>query len=445
MHDTKLHRSSHKTVDIIEKVIFFSIVLFSFFLFCICVYNRTLLLSHFSVGFLQSFMIVACTTPFIIRLAKKYNVVDVPDERKHHICPTPLLGGVGIFISFTLGVLLNTSLGPEVTSIVVGGSIIFVLGVLDDIVGLSSTVRLIGQVAAALMVISSGLVVTFTPDTWWGNGLGIAVTIIWILGIVNTLNFADGVDGLATGIAVIAAIFFALISSSSGHYEVSLIAIMVIGAGVGFLFFNFKPAKIYLGDSGSTFLGFVLASVALFGQWSDKGPVIALGIPVLILGLLIFDMCYITVSRVISGRVTTVKEWLDYTGRDHFHHRLLDLGLSERQTVVFMYSTCFILGLSALVLESSANQFYIIALVLQATGMLLNVSVLMIVGRNLASSREMLSRELRTEKILIDVFNNNVAGENAFLVEDLSEHAHMNVAEEQKQVVTSVAGDVDNP
>jgi UDP-GlcNAc:undecaprenyl-phosphate GlcNAc-1-phosphate transferase len=424
-------RISHKPADIVEKVIFFLIIIFSFFLFCIFFHHRTLLLSQFSFVFIQSFLIVVALTPCVIWLARKFRIVDMPDERKHHELPTPLLGGVGIYASLVISVLHSVALTPEVVSILAGASIIFVLGMLDDIFGLSSMVRLIGQVAAALIVISSGLIVTFLPNTLFGHTASVLVTVIWILGIVNTVNFVDGVDGLASGISVIAAIFFGMIAFNGGHDDVAMLSIVVMAAGIGFLFFNFKPAKIYLGDAGSTLLGFLLASIALFGQWSNNGPVIALGIPVLILGLLIFDMCYITVSRVISGRVKNVREWLDYTGRDHFHHRLLDLGLSERQTVIFMYGTCFILGLSALVLENTSNQFYIIVLVLQATGMLLNISVLMIVGRTLAASREMLSRELQTEKIIIDVYRRNVSDEHAFLADvDTGSEKHSAAAAE---------------
>ncbi len=408
-------RKNHRSADIVEKVIFFLIILFSFFLFCVCFRHRTLLIKQFSVIFLQSLLIVVVVTPAVIWMAHRFRIVDVPDERKHHELPTPLLGGVAIFAGILFTVVQNMTLTPEIVSILVGSSIIFGLGLLDDIMGLSSVIRLIGQVAAALIVISSGLTVTFLPHNFLGSLASVLVSVIWLLGIVNTLNFVDGVDGLASGVSVIAAIFFGMIAFNRGCDDVAMLAVIVMAAGIGFLFFNFKPAKIYLGDAGSTLLGFLLACIALFGRWSSDGVVVALGIPVLILGLLIFDMCYITVSRVISGRVKSVREWLDYTGRDHFHHRLLDLGLSERQTVIFMYCTCFILGLSALVLENTTNQFYIIVLVLQATGMLLNISVLMIVGRTLAASREMLSRELQTEKIIIDVYQRNVSDEHAFL------------------------------
>ena len=154
------------------------------------------------------------------------------------------------------------------------------------------------------------------------------------------------------------------------------------------LFHNFKPATIYLGDGGSTFFGFLLASFALYGGWSSKGPVIALGIPVLILGVLIFDMCYITMSRIRNGKVTNIKEWLDYTGKDHFHHRLIQLGFSERQTVLFIYFACIISGLSALTLEHTYNWFYVAVLVLQSVLIFIIISLLMIVGRRLKNQSE---------------------------------------------------------
>ena len=155
------------------------------------------------------------------------------------------------------------------------------------------------------------------------------------------------------------------------------------GCCFGFLMFNYKPAKIYLGDGGSTLLGFLLASFALYGGWSENGIIVALGIPVLILGVLIFDMIYITLSRVKNGKVRTVREWLDYRDRDHFHHRLINIGLKEEDAVLFIFIICIILGLSALVLENTQFSYPAILLIIQGSLIFVVTSILMLVGRKI--------------------------------------------------------------
>ncbi|MBU1864233.1 MAG: undecaprenyl/decaprenyl-phosphate alpha-N-acetylglucosaminyl 1-phosphate transferase [Candidatus Omnitrophica bacterium] len=350
--------------------------------------------------FLQSLLLVMILTPIVRVIARKARIMDIPAERKIHTTPVPLLGGVAIYVGFMATVLLYVPLSPQVISILIGGSIIFVLSTIDDMYPLSSIVRLIGQIGASLIVISSGLIVSFTPGTWWGNAIGTVITIVWILTIVNGLNFADGVDGLAVGMTIIMASFFAFITYRLGQHHVMLPALILVGCGLGFILYNFKPAKIYLGDGGSTFIGFLLATFALYGGWSNRGLIVALGIPVLIVGILIFDMVYITLSRIKNGVVRNMRQWLDHTAKDHFHHRLMNLGFSEPQTVFFIYITCFILGLSAIVLERSNNPFHVVVLIIQASFILVQISVLMIVGRQLSKKVEHVSRESVFQEIL---------------------------------------------
>lgn len=267
------------------------------------------------------------------------------------------------------------------TAIIIASSIIVVMGTIDDIWPLSSITRLLGQLLAAGIVMSVGVKVSFLPHTWWGDALSVLLTSIWILGIVNATNFADGADGLATGFTVIASIFFFLISLHLDQFSILLISSLLVGAGLGFLVFNFKPAKIYLGDGGSTFLGFMLACLSLYGGWSKWNPMIAAGIPIMILSVLIFDMIYITVSRIKNNHVHNFKEWLDYRGNDHFHHRLIHLGFKEDAAVVFIYSTSIMMGLNALVIEHSRTSFPVVVLVIQAIMIFINITILMLIGR----------------------------------------------------------------
>lgn len=327
------------------------------------------------------FLLTVVLIPLCIRLAFKFKIVNRPEGPKAHLPPIPMLGGLGIFLAFLIVASLYQPWTVQMQAIIIGAAIIAALGTLDDIFKLSSVTRLIGQLAASGIVIASGLKVSFMPDVWWGELGAVLITIVWILGIVNATNFIDGADGLAAGYTVIASIFFFLITLHLGQIGVVLISSLMIGTGLGFLVFNFKPAKIYLGDGGSTFMGFVLACLALYGGWSSWGPIIAIGIPTLILGILIFDMIYITVSRIRNGHVRNVQQWLDYRGRDHFHHRLMNLGLKEEDAVLFIYSTSIILGLSALVIEHARFSFPVVVLMIQATLIFINITILMLTGR----------------------------------------------------------------
>jgi UDP-GlcNAc:undecaprenyl-phosphate GlcNAc-1-phosphate transferase len=355
-------------------------------------------LAHFATSFLLGALVVMLLTPVMIFLSRRTGVLDHPDSRKVHKNPMPLFGGLAIYLGF-LGVSsLLFVLTPEMKSILAAASILLVLGTIDDMIGLSSVVRLLGQLAATFIIISSGLIVSFTPEVWWGNLLGGAVTIIWVLGITNALNFMDGMDGLAAGITMIAAMFFFLITMHLKEFHVAMMASLLMGCCAGFLFFNFRPARIYLGDGGSSFLGFMLAAMALYGGWSDRGPVIALGIPSLILGVLIFDMCYITISRIKNGYVRNVRQWLDHTGRDHFHHRLVHLGFKDEQAVIFIYIVCLSLGLGALLLHKARVVFPVAVLTAQAVLIFVNIVILMRVGRKLTIPRSGLAVQSKEDE-----------------------------------------------
>jgi len=328
-----------------------------------------------------AFILMLFITPLVIKIAGKCNAVVQPEFPKHHFNKVPLFGGTAIFCVMLLTHVFYWPFPKEVLSIYIGSSIIFILGTIDDIRPISSTIRLFGQLAASAIVMSAGLVVSFMPNTFMGMVVSNFITLLWILGIMNAMNFADGVDGLAAGMTFIACIFFFLIAVHLGQYPLALMVSILAGCSAGFLLFNFKPAKMYLGDGGSTLLGFLLASFALYGGWSDKGIIVALGIPALILGVLIFDMIYITLSRIKNGKVRNFKQWLDYRDRDHFHHRLIHIGFKEEDAVLFIYIICIILGLSALVLENTSHSYPAILLIIQGVLIFGITAILMLVGR----------------------------------------------------------------
>ncbi|MBF0330294.1 MAG: undecaprenyl/decaprenyl-phosphate alpha-N-acetylglucosaminyl 1-phosphate transferase [Candidatus Omnitrophica bacterium] len=343
---------------------------------------------RFAAPFALSAVAVAALTPGMIVVARKYNIMDIPNERKIHSKPVPRLGGLALLIGFWVVALINLPWNKEFAAIIAGATIIGVMGIMDDVRSLSSRIRLVGQLIASFLVIWAGLIVSFMPKTWWGQVMAGIITVLWIIGIVNALNFADGLDGLATGMTFIASTFFFLIAIYLGQPHVACVAAMLAGCCLGFLVWNFKPAKIYLGDGGSTFLGFVLACLALYGGWSHDGFIVALGIPTIILGVLIFDMFYITIARIKNGSVTTFQQWLDFTGKDHFHHRLMSLGFSEVMAVVFIYLVCLVLGLNVLMLEKVQSPLAVSILFINALFIFTIIFLLMRVGHGLKGNKQ---------------------------------------------------------
>jgi UDP-GlcNAc:undecaprenyl-phosphate GlcNAc-1-phosphate transferase len=330
-----------------------------------------------------SFLLANFIVPFVKRLAIKFNLLDYPDARKIHKTPIPRIGGLAIFLTIVIVFIRNLHFNVQVTGLIYAATIIFLLGFGDDIKGLSATTRLFGQLIAIFVLILHNIRITFIPHIPFENVIEITLTIVWILGITNAINLLDGMDGLATGISLISALCFFIIVWHTKQDVLSYTTIAIVGSCLGFLPYNIKPAKIFLGDSGSTLLGFMLASIAIIGTWEQTNPVIAAVIPLLILGLPIFDTTYITISRVKNKIVRSVKEWLEYVGKDHFHHRLVKIGLKEEHAVAFIYAVNLLLGLSAIVLRE-ASTISAMLLFLQALIVFLIIIVLMLAGRDLS-------------------------------------------------------------
>jgi len=293
------------------------------------------------LGFLCCFAIM----PIACLGAEKLRLVDAPDEaRKTHAHPTPLAGGIAIYVAFMVTILLNFHFSEEMKAIVAGGTLIFIVGLADDAVGLSARVRLVAQLAAAGLLVAMGVHVTFVPNWLGGIFTETVITLIWIVGITNSMNFIDGMDGLAGGASIIHGFFFGLVALLTQQAYMMYLAVAIAGSSLGFIPYNFrktKPAAVFLGDSGATFLGFVLASFAILGDWGES--FVDLAVPVLIMSVLIFDMTLTTVVRITSKEVRSIGEWLHYTGRDHFHHRLADLNVGKRNAawLFFSVSVCF--------------------------------------------------------------------------------------------------------
>ncbi len=332
--------------------------------------------------FLISMSAVFLLAPASAWLAVKIGAMDIPDARKMHSSPVPRIGGAAVYLAFMAAVIRNQQFSREIYGIMIGGTIIFLLGFFDDWRGLSSGTRLFWQTAAALVVTFFGLHLSLPAKMPFGFVISTVLSVVWLVGIVNAFNFMDGIDGLAPAMGSVCALLFLGIGWKSNQYPLSFISAALAGACAGFLRINWRPARAFLGDSGSTFIGFILGCLALYGSWATDNPAVSLSTPLLVLGIPIFDVIYTTISRVRNGSIRSVKEWLDYTGRDHFHHRLMKLGMGVEQTVGFITLLNVCLGLGAWNIRHTASTPGTWLLLAQSVLIFLIVVALMILGRD---------------------------------------------------------------
>ncbi len=322
-------------------------------------------------------------TPLVMRLAFRCAALDYPASRKVHTAPTPLLGGLAVFVAFVVSILANSILDLQVIAILIGASFLVLTGVLDDLRGVPAACKLAAQLAAVVVVMASGVLLTLPPLSGFGTVMNAVLTAIWILGITNAMNFFDGMDGLATGLGIITASFLGLVAVQTFQPFLGWFAAALVGSCLGFFPFNFRwrrSAAIFLGDTGSTFLGFVLASLAVKGEWAENG-ILDLAAPILIFWVFIFDMTHITITRISTGKVHSFHEWIAYVGKDHLHHRLDALLHNHRKTVLLIFLLSTAMGLGAIALRN-ARVVDALILTLQAVIIVLIVSVLERAGRH---------------------------------------------------------------
>ncbi len=310
-------------------------------------------------------------TPLVRRLAFKIGAVDVPrDSRRMHDHPIPRLGGLAIFLGFLVSVLAYAEIDIEMQGILIGAVIIVVLGIADDIHSLPAKFKFVVQIIAALCAALHGVAIEvinnpniFSDNEYWVlGGWGIPISVIWIVAITNAVNFIDGLDGLADGISTIGALTMLILALILGEHEISLVCGALVGACVGFLPYNLNPARIFMGDTGSTFLGFILACVSIQGLFKYYA-VISFLVPFIILGLPIFDTASAIIRRLLKGQSPMVAD------RSHIHHKLIDMGLNQKQAVSTLYIVSGVLGLSAVLLATSGGAktaLFILALVICA-------------------------------------------------------------------------------
>ncbi len=327
------------------------------------------------VPMLTAFFISFLTMPLVIRVAHHIGAIDIPkDDRRIHKQPIPLLGGLAIFVSVILCLFvfvdypLNKMMG-----IMVGALLITLIGIVDDIKPVQAKYKLLVQIIVAFILVFADVrilgissIFNLSQTILIDDFLSVVVTVLWVVGITNTLNLIDGLDGLSGGIATISAITLAYVAFANGRIEVAVMTLIVAGACLGFLPYNFNPARIFIGDTGALFLGYILAVISIEGTlkistaFTFFAPVLALGIP-------IFDTFYAIVRRMAAGKHPFEAD------RGHLHHRVLDLGFGQKRTVLFLYLVNSLLGLSGVFLLQ--GQYVEMGIAILLAGVLIAVPI----------------------------------------------------------------------
>jgi len=329
------------------------------------------------IAFLSAFLIALFLTPRVISFAQSIGALDYPAERSIHKKAVPRLGGLAIILAFGINIAaylvfriviksFNFSVywqqNRPIAGILIGAFIIFAVGVIDDIYDVSPAFKFSGQIIAALAVVFFGVTVDFIGSPsgslisipYW---LGAFMAVFWIVALTNTINFIDGLDGLASGVAAISGIALYIIAIDTGRSDIALLLAILIGSLFGFLKYNFHPARIFMGDSGSMFLGFFLGAVTVQSA-AKSAATMALLVPIVIMGIPIFDAAYAIWRRFINRRPLTQAD------KEHIHHLLLHKGLSHKRAVLLIYVWTFILSAVGISLRFVGGSSRIIILVL---------------------------------------------------------------------------------
>lgn len=318
-------------------------------------------------------------TPPIKNFAHKVGAIDVPkDARRMHKKPIPRLGGLAIYGGFLCSILIFGQLDETMLCVLLGAAIIVALGIFDDVLALGAKLKFVVQIVAAAIPVCIGDLqiglftnlnpLSDTPFVHLGI-LAVPATIIWIVGITNAVNLIDGLDGLAVGVSSIAAITMLAVALLTGNMPIAITMAALAGACIGFMPYNLNPAKIFMGDTGSTFLGYMLATVSIMGLFKFYA-VISFAVPFLILGLPIFDTANAIIRRVAAGRSPMSPD------RGHVHHKLIDMGFNQKQAVAILYAISATLGLTAVVLTSSGEVKAIVLLLAVLAAILVGACII---------------------------------------------------------------------
>ncbi len=334
------------------------------------------------IALILAFGVAWVVTPAVAKKAFAWGAVDLPGPRKVHQKVMPRLGGLALYLAFLAGaplVIKPASLGQMGCGLLVGATLIIFVGVLDDIIGLSPWLKLLGQAVAAASILPFGIIISFLTNPLNGElitlgWLGIPITLFWVVAVTNAINLVDGLDGLAGGVSCIAALTVAAVGwtqwkifGAAGQQEVIFLALLLAAVLLAFLRYNFYPARIFLGDSGAMFLGFVLAAISVMGL-TKSVTAVSVFVPLLVLGIPLTDTAFAVVRRCHQRRS------IFQADREHLHHLLLTLGLSHRQTVLVVYGISALLGLSALAINLISPDYAMLLLLILAAAAIVGLN-----------------------------------------------------------------------
>jgi UDP-GlcNAc:undecaprenyl-phosphate GlcNAc-1-phosphate transferase len=292
------------------------------------------------LAFFLAFLLSLYGTPIAAGAARKFGIVDRPDGNlKEHGTPIPYLGGLSIYLSFLVALSLVYRYDSEILALLLAGTIVVLLGLIDDFGVLTPQVKFLGQLIAVAVLMKSGILIHIVFFPRW---LNLVFTVVWLVGLINAMNIIDIMDGLSAGVAVIAATFLLVVSILNGRENLAMLMVVLVGAVLGFLRYNLAPAKIYMGDTGAMFLGLMLGSVSMINRYADQNP-LAVFNPILILSIPVFDTVYVMILRTARGKNPVIGS------RDHFALRLRKAGLSTDSTVYASYGISVATGILALI------------------------------------------------------------------------------------------------
>lgn len=308
-------------------------------------------MNQYLLIFLTAFILSLIFTPVAIKIAPKIGAVDIPkDNRRMHTKVMPRFGGMAIYIGTVTSMLIFLPFSTQLMGVIAGGTLIFLVGIIDDLRNLPAKVKLVCQILCAFILFQFSVKISFIGNPF-GEGyyffpwiVSLLVTVIWIVGITNTINLIDGLDGLAGGVAFIASIAIAYTAFIGNNPTACMAMLAIAGGALGFLPFNFNPAKIFMGDGGALFLGFMLAGLSVMNPMKSA-TMLATVVPVLVLGLPIFDTAFAILRRLINKRPIMEAD------KGHLHHRIMAAGLGQRRTVLTLYGISGIMGVAAILIS----------------------------------------------------------------------------------------------
>ncbi|RCW77393.1 glycosyltransferase family 4 protein [Saliterribacillus persicus] len=337
-------------------------------------------ISELVIAFLISTLVAFIVTPLIRRIAIYFDVVDKPNERKKHNGSVARLGGLAIVIGVSAGLIYLQPQHPHMLEIIIGGLIIVLTGLLDDFFTLKPYQKLIGQFSAAIVVVSSGLVIDKVTMPFVGQvqleGLGIVLTILWIVGVSNAINLIDGLDGLAAGVSAIGLTSILIIAITDYRIIVVYLGIILVGSCLGFLYHNFYPAKIFMGDTGALFLGYAIAVISMLGLFKNVA-LFSFIIPIIVIAVPIFDTMFAIIRRAIN------KQSIGTADRKHIHYQLVEMGYSHRASVLIIYGFSGFFGIMAVIFNSATmlTSLIIIGLIVLGIQLIAELSGILLNGQ----------------------------------------------------------------